>query len=63
MPLLFWMEPTIVVDNVAGWCSCSSGMLPKVPCSDPSMMVDRVWVDGWWKEGLVLIVGLGYAIV
>jgi hypothetical protein len=35
-----------VVDNVVGWCNWSSGMSPYVECSDPSMMVDRVWVDG-----------------
>jgi hypothetical protein len=26
-------------------------MLLKVGCPDPSTIVDRVWVDGWWKGG------------
>jgi hypothetical protein len=36
-----------VGDILAGWCSWSSGMSLKVGCSDPSMMVDRIWMDGW----------------
>jgi hypothetical protein len=35
-----------MVDVVAGWCNWSLGMSSKVCCSDLSMMVDRVWVDG-----------------
>jgi hypothetical protein len=31
-----------MVDIVVGWCSWSSGMSPKVGCSDPSTMVDKV---------------------
>jgi hypothetical protein len=35
------------VDIVAGWCSWSSGISPKVGSSDPSMTMDMVWVGGW----------------
>jgi hypothetical protein len=33
---------TVVVDIMASWFSWSSRMLPKVGCSDPSAMVDKV---------------------
>jgi hypothetical protein len=49
----------VVVDMLAGWCKWTSGMSPKVECSDPSAMVERVWVDGW----LVLCGGLGLSFV
>jgi hypothetical protein len=41
-PSPFWLDPVVIVDIVAGWCSWSLGMLPKFVCSDPSMMVDKV---------------------
>jgi hypothetical protein len=45
-PPPFWLESTAVVDIMAGWCSWSSGISPKVGCSDPSTMVNRIWVVG-----------------
>jgi hypothetical protein len=38
----FWLETDDVKDIVDAWCSWSSGMSPKVGCSDPSAMVDKV---------------------
>jgi hypothetical protein len=38
-----------VVDMLlAGWCSWTFGMSPKVECSEPSAMVERIWVGGWF---------------
>jgi hypothetical protein len=37
-----------------GWWSCTSGMSPKVGCSGPSVMVGRIWVDGWWRGQLLV---------
>jgi hypothetical protein len=48
-----------VVDMLVGWCSWTSRMTPKVECSKPSVMVERVSVDGW----MVLGGGMGYAFV
>jgi hypothetical protein len=42
VPPPFWLDPIAAVDIVVGWCSWSSGMSPKVGCSDPSVKVDRV---------------------
>jgi hypothetical protein len=47
-PPPFWLEPVAVVDMLlAGWCSWTSGISPKVGCSGPSVMVERIRVDGW----------------
>jgi hypothetical protein len=42
------------VDVWASWSSCTSGVLPKVGCSDSSVMVGRFWVDDWWRGGLLV---------
>jgi hypothetical protein len=42
VPPTFWLDPVVVVDIVAGWCSWCPGMSPKVGCSDLSTMVDKV---------------------
>jgi hypothetical protein len=36
---------------LAGWCSWTSGISSKVECIDPSVIVERIWVDGWWRGG------------
>jgi hypothetical protein len=36
---------------LAGWCSWISGILLKVECFELSAMVERIWVDGWWRGG------------
>jgi hypothetical protein len=42
-PSPFWLEPAVVVDMLlAGWCSWTLGMSPKVGCSEPSIMVERI---------------------
>jgi hypothetical protein len=50
VPPLFWLEPTAVVDMLlAGWSSWTSRISPKVECSEPSVMVEKIWVVGWWR--------------
>jgi hypothetical protein len=49
---LFWLGPTTTVDVWAGWWSCTSGVFLKVGRSSSSAMVERIWVDGWWRGGL-----------
>jgi hypothetical protein len=51
---LFWLGPATVVHMWAGWWSFTLGMSPKVGCSRSSAMVGRFWVDGWWKDGLLV---------
>jgi hypothetical protein len=42
-PPPFWLEPVIVVDVfLAGWYSWTLWMSPKVGCSKPSAMVERI---------------------
>jgi hypothetical protein len=37
------MDPVAVVDMLlAGWCSWTLGMSPKVGCFDPSAMAERI---------------------
>jgi hypothetical protein len=43
----------VVVYAWAGWWSSTSGVLSKVGCSGSSVMVGRIWVDGW-RGGLSL---------
>jgi hypothetical protein len=50
--LPFWLEPTTVVDMLAGWCSWTSRMSPAVERSKPSAMVERVWVGGGGRDVL-----------
>jgi hypothetical protein len=47
--LPLWLDPTAMVDILlAGWCSWTLRMSPKVECSDPLVMVERIWVvEGW----------------
>jgi hypothetical protein len=36
-----------VMDKLlAGWCTWTLLMSSKVECSEPSAMVERIWVDG-----------------
>jgi hypothetical protein len=46
--------PTAAVDMWAGWCNCTLEMSPKVGCSGYSAMVERFWVDGWWRDRLLV---------
>jgi hypothetical protein len=47
-PPRFWRDPAAAVDMLAGWCSWTSGMSPKDGCSEPSAMVERIWMGGWF---------------
>jgi hypothetical protein len=35
---------------LVSWCSCTSGMSPKVECSEPSTMVEGIWVGGFERR-------------
>jgi hypothetical protein len=51
-PLTFLLDLVVVVNVLlAGYCSWTSGMSPKVGCSELSVMVERICVGGWfWVE-------------
>jgi hypothetical protein len=50
VPLTFWLDVLLAVMDVllAGCYNWTSGMSPKVGCSEPSAMVERIWVGRWF---------------
>jgi hypothetical protein len=44
-PPVFWLDPAAMVGVLlAGRSTWTSGISPKVGCSEPLVMVQRVWV-------------------
>jgi hypothetical protein len=54
VPSVFWLDPAAVVDMLlTRCCSWTPGISPKVGCSNPSMILERIYVGGWfWVEVL-----------
>jgi hypothetical protein len=52
VPPTFFLDPGAVVEVLlARLSTLISGMSPKVRCSEPSMMVERIWMGGgFWVE-------------
>jgi hypothetical protein len=52
VPLMLWHDPGAVVEVLLlGRSTSTSGMSPKVGCSEPSAMVEIIWVGGrFWVE-------------
>jgi hypothetical protein len=43
VPLPFWLEPAAVVNMLlASWCSWTLGFSPKIGCSEPSVIAERI---------------------
>jgi hypothetical protein len=52
VPPTFWLDPAVVVETLLpGHNTSTFGMSPKVGCSEPSTMVERIYMGGWFLGG------------
>jgi hypothetical protein len=50
VPPMFWLDHAAVVEVLLAECRTStSRMSPKVGCSEPSAMMERICVGGWLR--------------